>query len=253
MFDSNTWSDNKTGTNNMSSSSRRRNTLGKLQKVVHLNIAVIYCIIVLSSVLAIGSLILNAAEREAEIALAITSSHTKNNTVYVTSNATNALTTGMLNARTNATRSPNAVSGTNNTTNQTSPAVTNTTKLTTTQGNTTTNANAASPFPIKENNSTKVFPPNNHAEIVKGAALLRDKAFQPNPINVKAGGTVIWTNKDTVTHTITSGSGFNDPKIGKEFDSGELGSTFAHRFFKPGVYPYFCQIHPTMIGDVIVK
>ncbi|MBV9667138.1 MAG: hypothetical protein JO327_03305 [Nitrososphaeraceae archaeon] len=129
----------------------------------------------------------------------------------------------------------------------------NITKLTTTQGNATTNANAASSYPPKEANATKVFPPNNKVAIILGAALKRDKAYQPNPVNVKAGGTVVWANEDTVAHTVTSGSGFNDQNLGREFDSGFLGKSFSHIFFKPGVFPYFCEIHPTMVGKVIVK
>lgn len=126
-------------------------------------------------------------------------------------------------------------------------------KMSTTEANATTNANAASPFPPKMANTTGFFPPNNKAEIVKGAALLRDKAYQPNPVRVKAGGTVTWSNLDSVVHTITSGKGITDPAMGTKFDSGMLGGSFVHRFFKPGTYPYFCQIHPTMVGAVIVK
>jgi plastocyanin len=125
--------------------------------------------------------------------------------------------------------------------------------MTTTQGNVTTNANAASTFPPKEANATKVFPTTNKVAIVVGAALKRDKAYQPNPVNVKAGGTVTWTNEDTVVHTVTSGPGFNDPNFGREFDSGFLGKGFSHIFFKPGIFSYFCEIHPTMVGKVIVK
>jgi plastocyanin len=126
-------------------------------------------------------------------------------------------------------------------------------KMSTTEANATTNANAASPFPPKLANTTNYFPPNNKAEIVKGAALLRDKAYQPNPVRVKAGGTVTWTNLDTVVHTITYGKGITDPAMGTKFDSGMLGGSFSQRFFKPGAYQYFCQIHPTMVGAVIVK
>lgn len=129
----------------------------------------------------------------------------------------------------------------------------NVTKMTTTQGNQTTNANAASPFPPKEGNSTNTFPSTNKVAIVMGAALLRDKAYQPNPVNVKVAGTVTWSNEDTVVHTVTSGSGFTDPNMGRDFDSGLLGKGFSHIFFKPGEYAYFCQIHPTMVGKVIVK
>jgi plastocyanin len=129
----------------------------------------------------------------------------------------------------------------------------NVTKMTTTQGNQTTNANVASPFPPKEGNSTNTFPSTNKVAIVMGAALLRDKAYQPNPVNVKVAGTVTWSNEDTVVHTVTSGSGFTDPNMGRDFDSGFLGKGFSHIFFKPGEYTYFCQIHPTMVGKVVVK
>jgi plastocyanin len=125
---------------------------------------------------------------------------------------------------------------------------------TTTQGNVTTNANApGSPFPPKQSNSSSYFPETNKVAIVPGAALLRDKAYQPNPVNIKTGGVVTWNNEDTVVHTVTSGTGLKDPKLGNEFDSGLLGGHFSHIFFKPGAFPYFCQIHPTMVGKVIVK
>ncbi|HZD33561.1 MAG TPA: plastocyanin/azurin family copper-binding protein, partial [Nitrososphaeraceae archaeon] len=87
---------------------------------------------------------------------------------------------------------------------------------------------------------------------VLGAALKGEKGFQPNPVNVKTGGSITWTNKDTVVHTVTSGSGFSDAKLGEEFDSGLLGGYFTHKFDNPGVFPYFCQIHPTMVGSVVV-
>jgi plastocyanin len=63
------------------------------------------------------------------------------------------------------------------------------------------------------------------ASIVSGASTLADKAFSPNPINVKVGGTVTWTNDYTLFHTITSGTGLSDPNKGKEFDSGLSGPT----------------------------
>jgi len=128
----------------------------------------------------------------------------------------------------------------------------NITRTTTAEGNISTNANAASPYPPKFANSSSTFPSNNNVEIVLGAALKEQKAFQPNPVNIKAAGQVTWTNKDTVVHTVTSGTGFSDTKLGEKFDSGLLGGTFAHRFNIPGTYPYFCQIHPTMIGSVVV-
>jgi plastocyanin len=167
--------------------------------------------------------------------------------------STNTTTNATANATKNKSNN-NTVAKTTNTNSSTSQPNSNVSKLTTTQGNITTNANApGSPFPPKEANSTSYFPPTNKVAIVVGAALLRDKAYQPNPVNIKTGGVVTWNNDDTVVHTVTSGVGLQDPHLGNQFDSGLLGGHFSHIFFKAGVFPYFCQIHPTMVGKVIVK
>jgi plastocyanin len=101
--------------------------------------------------------------------------------------------------------------------------------------------------------SKNFFPEKNTVNIVSGAALKRDKAFKPNPVYIKTNGTILWINEDTVTHTVTSGTGINDPKMGKYFDSGLLGKSFSFSFTKAGNYSYFCQVHPTMTGKIIVK
>ena len=96
--------------------------------------------------------------------------------------------------------------------------------------------------------------------IIPGAATLGDKGFSPNPINVKVGDTVTWTNIDNMEHTVTSGTGPSDRSKGKQFDSGlsgltvlTPGKTFFHQFTKAGELPYFCQIHPTLVGKVVVS
>ena len=101
----------------------------------------------------------------------------------------------------------------------------------------------------------------NSVSIVPNASTLADKAYAPNPLNAKVGDTVTWTNKDTVFHTVTSGTGPSDTTHGKEFDSGlsgptaltTQGKTFSHKFMTAGEFPYFCQLHPTMVGKVVVK
>jgi len=97
-----------------------------------------------------------------------------------------------------------------------------------------------------------------NVSIVPGASTLADKAFSPNPINVKVGDNVTWTNKDNVAHTVTSGTGPSDPHKGKEFDSGlstllAPGKTFSQIFKTGGEIPYFCQIHPTMVGKIALS
>ena len=101
----------------------------------------------------------------------------------------------------------------------------------------------------------------NSVSIVPNASTMTDKAFVPNPLNAKVGDTVTWTNKDTIFHTVTSGTGPSDTTHGKEFDSGlsgptaltTQGKTFSHKFMTAGEFPYFCQLHPTMVGKVVVK
>lgn len=70
-----------------------------------------------------------------------------------------------------------------------------------------------------------------------------DYDYSPKTIDVKAGGTVTWTNKDGVTHTVT----FADEDI--KIKSGE---TFTKTYPAAGTFEYKCGIHPTMFGTVVV-
>lgn len=91
------------------------------------------------------------------------------------------------------------------------------------------------------------------AKIVANAANLADKAFSPNPIEAKTGDTVTWTNTDTSLHTVTQGDATNGATEGG-FDSKVLApnKTFSYTFAKAGDFPYYCQLHPTMVGVVKV-
>jgi plastocyanin len=95
---------------------------------------------------------------------------------------------------------------------------------------------------------------NKTVEIVFDSTLLGDKAYDPNPSIVDPNTTISWHNKDHILHTVTSGQGMEDNNKGKEFDSPIIFSdkTYSHTFFKVGTFPYFCILHPTMIGKVIV-
>jgi plastocyanin len=99
--------------------------------------------------------------------------------------------------------------------------------------------------------STASSPGIQNASIV---GIKSDESYDPNPINLNAGDSVTWTNSDNDIHTVTSGSD-EGPSIGQEFDSGTLGEgqSFTHKFENPGTYEYFCSIHPSMVGEVIVK
>jgi plastocyanin len=91
--------------------------------------------------------------------------------------------------------------------------------------------------------------------IVKGASNpSTQKPYNPSPLNVAVGRTVLWINNDNAAHTVTEGNpSGNTPSNG--FDSGILspGQTFKHAFDKPGTVGYFCRLHPFMLGQVMVK
>jgi plastocyanin len=77
-------------------------------------------------------------------------------------------------------------------------------------------------------------------------------AFSPDPITVTVGTTVEWINRDPVPHTSTSGRpGAPDGR----WDSGFLnpGDAYDHTFLAAGVFPYYCRIHPTMLGTAILR
>jgi len=76
--------------------------------------------------------------------------------------------------------------------------------------------------------------------------------FRPGQLEVKAGTTVTWTNQDDITHTVTSGT--PDQREGR-FDRrlDGKGATTTVQFKDPGVYPYFCDKHPSMRGEIRVN
>jgi plastocyanin len=73
--------------------------------------------------------------------------------------------------------------------------------------------------------------------------------FSETRLFVEVGETVVFENRDEFVHTVTS-----TDASAVEFDSGglEQGERFEIAFDAPGEYAYYCQVHPTMRGVVIV-
>jgi plastocyanin len=71
--------------------------------------------------------------------------------------------------------------------------------------------------------------------------------FTPQRITVKAGATVAWINDDDIPHTVASST--------KVFKSKALDTSdkFSFTFTTPGVYEYFCSLHPHMTGAIVVE
>ena len=72
-------------------------------------------------------------------------------------------------------------------------------------------------------------------------------AYSPSSITINVGDTIVWTNYDSASHTVTSNDG--------TFDSGGIstGSTFSFTFTNAGTFNYHCSPHPNMTGSVTVQ
>lgn len=104
--------------------------------------------------------------------------------------------------------------------------------------------------------------PKARAPVPGMSVVIHLVSFNPQGLQVGSGSAVTWTQQDAGFHTVTSGIASTDATGAVAthpdgtFDSGKLstGKTFSFTFSTPGVYRYFCQIHPaTMRGVVTVK
>ncbi len=80
-----------------------------------------------------------------------------------------------------------------------------------------------------------------------------DLCFVPSTVTIDVGGEVTWSNDDNTAHFVTSNSASGEPD--GNFDSGlfKAGTTFSNTFDTAGVYPYHCNVHPWMVGTVVVQ
>lgn len=94
--------------------------------------------------------------------------------------------------------------------------------------------------------------------IPQDSSTLTDDAYRPNPIEVNTGDTVTWINDDLTSHTATSGSpeSGSTGMFGGTDDSPEIigpeGDTQSFTFDEAGEFEYYCTLHPSMVGTVIV-
>jgi plastocyanin len=83
---------------------------------------------------------------------------------------------------------------------------------------------------------------------------IKNFAFSPNELTIKAGTTVTWVNEDSAPHMVAS-----DPHPAHTdlpgLVSGTLaqGQAYSYTFDKPGTFGYHCHIHPSMTGRIIVE
>ena len=83
--------------------------------------------------------------------------------------------------------------------------------------------------------------------------VMKNIAFSPTSVTVAKGGTVKWTNDDSVGHDVTKKSG-PGPKFSSGPDGGmQKGDTFQQKFTTAGTIDYVCTVHPNMKATITVK
>ena len=72
-------------------------------------------------------------------------------------------------------------------------------------------------------------------------------AFRDTVTYVDPGESVTWFNKDPVPHTVSGALGsWGDEKFLSR------GDRVTYKFDEEGVFPYYCALHPAMVGAVVV-
>jgi plastocyanin len=100
-------------------------------------------------------------------------------------------------------------------------------------------------------------PPGTPLTILEGSSVQGSPSYDPAALTVKKGDKITVTNKDTLPHTVTSGTGPTDPNSAKQFDTSiiEAGATadIETTNMNAGEYPFHCTVHPYMMGKLVVQ
>src|ERR1700746_3998725 len=71
--------------------------------------------------------------------------------------------------------------------------------------------------------------------------------FGPATLTVPVNSTVSWVNKDDIPHVIASNDGLFKSK------ALDTDQKYSYTFTKAGKYPYYCSVHPKMVGKIVVQ
>lgn len=76
---------------------------------------------------------------------------------------------------------------------------------------------------------------------------IRGFAYLPAMLEVAAGDTIVWLNRDAVPHTATPD--------GQAWDSESIDVEQSWRLVAAprGSHPYYCTFHPSMRGELVVR
>ncbi len=89
------------------------------------------------------------------------------------------------------------------------------------------------------------------ASAAEGAVTIKLFQYRPGTLTVRAGTRVVWTNGDEIEHTVTAGTPEQHGRFAAKLDG--KGASTSVTFGEPGVYPYFCERHQHMRGEIRVN
>jgi amicyanin len=72
--------------------------------------------------------------------------------------------------------------------------------------------------------------------------------FTPARVVVKTGSQVTWVQQDVAPHVVI---GSNSDEL--RSTTLRSGQSHTHTFNKPGTYEYYCSLHPSMRGTIVVE
>ena len=81
----------------------------------------------------------------------------------------------------------------------------------------------------------------------EGEVEIEGFQFQPAELTIARGASVTWKNRDSAPHTATADDmSWNTTRLAGGTDSAPIV------FDTAGTFPYFCEVHPTMTGTIVV-
>ncbi|MDW0137514.1 MAG: cupredoxin domain-containing protein, partial [Nitrososphaeraceae archaeon] len=99
--------------------------------------------------------------------------------------------------------------------------------------------------------------PGTPLTILEGSSVQGNPSYDPATLTVKKGDKVTVTNKDSLPHTVTSGTAPTDPNSAKQFDTSIIEPAATADIettnINPAEYPFHCTIHPYMTGKLVVQ
>jgi plastocyanin len=130
------------------------------------------------------------------------------------------------------------------------------TNATTTTGAATGGANATAGTPAATTTTSSTTAATT-LTIPMGASTPGNPAYEPASLTVKKGDAIDVVNKDSSPHTVTSGTGLEDPNAGKMFDTSIINAAASAQIatadLEAGEYDYHCSVHPFMTGTLKVE